>query len=113
MEELPAGPDATVVIYRVGSRDDLVLNDELVTLVAAKGARLLTVIGHRQHAQHSWLPVEASHVDDAEALTRIVPDIADRDVYVCGAPAWMDAVAAAARRAGVAQESIHHERFSY
>ncbi|OFE16612.1 oxidoreductase [Humibacillus sp. DSM 29435] len=113
LEELPPGPDATVVIYRIGRRDDLVLSEELVSLAATKGARVTAVVGHRQSARDSWLPVEASHVDDAEALTRIVPDIAERDVYVCGALAWMDAVIAAARRAGVAQESIHHERFGY
>ncbi len=113
LEELPAGPDATVLIYRVGSRDDLVLSDELVRLAASRGARVTAVVGHRQLSWDSWLPVEASHVDDVEALRRIVPDIAERDVYVCGAPAWMDAVIAAARGAGVPQESIHHERFSY
>ena len=113
LEELPTGPDATVFIYRVGSRDDLVLSDELVSLAASRGARVTAVVGHRQLSWDSWLPVEASHVDDVEALRRIVPDIAERDVYVCGAPAWMDAVIAAARGAGVPQESIHHERFSY
>ncbi|MEO5743387.1 MAG: ferric reductase-like transmembrane domain-containing protein [Terracoccus sp.] len=113
LEELPAGPDATVLIYRVGCRDDLVLSDELATLAAAKGARVTAVVGHRQLARDSWLPAEASHVGDVKALRRIVPDIAERDVYVCGAPAWMDAVIAAAHGAGVPQESIHHERFSY
>ncbi|MDN5765735.1 MAG: ferric reductase-like transmembrane domain-containing protein [Humibacillus sp.] len=113
LEELPPGPDATVLIYRVGSRDDLVLSEELVSLAASRGARVTAVVGHRQLSGDSWLPVEASHVDDAEALRRIVPDIAERDVYVCGAPAWMDAVIAAARSAGVPEEAIHHERFSY
>lgn len=113
LEELPAGPEATVLIYRAGSRDDLVLSEELVSLAASRGARVTAVVGHRQLSWDSWLPVEASHVDDAEALRRIVPDIAERDVYVCGAPAWMDAVIAAARSAGVPGEAIHHERFSY
>ncbi|MEO7000141.1 MAG: ferric reductase-like transmembrane domain-containing protein, partial [Terracoccus sp.] len=86
LEELPAGPDATVLIYRVGSKDDLVLSTELVSLAASRGARVTAVVGHRQLSWDSWLPIEASHVDDAEALRRIVPDIAERDVYVCGAP---------------------------
>ena len=55
----------------------------------------------------------AGELDDVEALTRIVPDIAERDVYVCGNPAWMDTVIVAAHEAGVPPEAVHHERFSY
>ena len=116
LEDLPAGadgPDGPVVIYRVGSQADVVLADELLELARSKSGRVVAVVGHRQRDRHSWLPVDASRLGDAEALRRIVPDIAERDVYVCGNPAWMDAVIAAAREAGVPQASIHHERFSY
>ncbi|EWT00333.1 oxidoreductase [Intrasporangium oryzae NRRL B-24470] len=113
LEELPAGPDATVVIYRVGSQADVVLAAELLDLARAKGARVVAVVGHRQRDRASWLPAEASRLGDGEALTRIVPDIADRDVYICGNPAWMDTVIAAAKEVGVPSTSIHHERFSY
>ena len=58
LEELPPGPDATVVIYRVGTRDDLVLSEELVSLAASRGARVTAVVGHRQLSFDSWLPVE-------------------------------------------------------
>ena len=113
LEELPAGPDATVVIYRVGRQADIVLADELLELARLKGARVVAVVGHRQRDRSSWLPVDSAHLGDAEALLRIVPDLAQRDVYVCGNPAWMDAVIAAAKDAGVPAESIHSERFSY
>ena len=46
-------------------------------------------------------------------MRELVPDIADHDVFVCGSNGWMDAVAAAAREAGVPHENIHLERFSY
>lgn len=42
-----------------------------------------------------------------------MPDIAERDVYVCGNPAWMDTVIAAAHEAGVPHDAVHHERFTY
>ncbi|MCU1537641.1 MAG: Ferric reductase domain protein transrane component domain [Humibacillus sp.] len=113
LEELPAGPDATVVIYRVGRQSDIVLADELLDLAQAKGARVVAVVGHRRTDAESWLPAQSAHLGEAEALQRIVPDIAQRDVYVCGNPAWMDTVIAAAREAGVPAGSIHHERFSY
>lgn len=113
LEELPAGPDATVVIYRVGRQADIVLADELLELARVKGARVVAVVGHRCTDRDSWLPSDSAHLGDAEALLRIVPDLAQRDVYVCGNPAWMDAVIAAAGDAGVPAASIHHERFSY
>lgn len=113
LEELPAGPDATVVIYRVGRQADIVLADELLELARVKGARVVAVVGHRRTDRDSWLPADCAHLGDAEALLRIVPDLAERDVYVCGNPSWMDAVIAAARDAGVPAAAIHHERFSY
>jgi Predicted ferric reductase len=112
LEELPAGADRTVVLYRAGSRDELVFTDELVALAESKGARVLSVLGHRAASRHSWLPEGAAHVDDAEALRTIVPDIADREVYVCGSARWMDLVIRAARESGVPPKAIHHERFS-
>ncbi len=113
LEELPASPDGVVVIYRVGSQADIVLGDELLDLACAKGGRVVAVVGHRNRDRASWLPVDVRHLTDAEALTRIVPDIAERDVYVCGNPAWMDTVITAAHEAGVPQDAVHHERFAY
>jgi ferredoxin-NADP reductase len=113
LEELPASPDGVVVIYRVGSQADIVLADELLGLARARGGRVVAVVGHRNRDRASWLPVDSRHLSDAEALTRIVPDIAERDVYVCGNPAWMDTVIAAAQEAGVPPAAVHHERFTY
>lgn len=113
LEELPAGSDQVVVIHRVSHLDEMILGDEVKALAAAKGARVVPMVGNRHPSRDSWLPAGESHVDDVEALRRIVPDIAERDVFICGAPKWMDAVIAAARGAGVPRGSIHHERFSY
>lgn len=112
LEDLPGGSD-TVLVYRVGSEQDLVLRQELVDLAVAKSARVVTVVGHRVPGRTTWLPAQASHLDDAEALRQLVPDVADRDVFVCGAPQWMDAVVAAARQCGVPGTSVHRERFAW
>ncbi len=113
LEELPAGREDTVLVYRVGRQDDLVLTDELLDLAQDKGAKVVAVVGHRNRERASWLPAQLGHLDDAEALLRIAPDVADRDVFVCGHPPWMDAVQQAARAAGVPAEAVHSERFSY
>ena len=49
----------------------------------------------------SWLPAQARHLTDVQALREIVPDIADHDVYVCGSDGWMTAARTAAIDAGV------------
>lgn len=112
LEDLPAGSD-TVLVYRASREEDLVLREELLHLAAARGARILTVVGHRVPGRSTWLPEQAAHLTDAEGLVQLVPDVAERDVFVCGAPAWMDTVVAAARECGVSAESIHRERFAW
>ncbi|MGE9807227.1 ferredoxin reductase family protein [Janibacter sp. G1551] len=113
LEELPGGPDETVLIHRVSTRADLVLESEIDALAQQRGARAISVIGHRRTDRASWLPVDLAHIDDAAALRHVVPDIAERDVFICGHPDWMDTVIAAALAAGVPREAIHHERFTY
>jgi ferredoxin-NADP reductase len=39
--------------------------------------------------------------------------VADHDVYLCGADAWMEAAQQAALAAGVPAERIHLERFTW
>ena len=45
-------------------------------------------------------------------LAALVPDIADRDVYVCGPPAMTDAVLRSLRELRVPRRQVHAERFS-
>jgi predicted ferric reductase len=117
MEELPLDggvqPGDVTLVYRARSEQDLVLRDEIDALVSATGAQVFYVLGPRVPDRPSWLPRGAAHLTDVEALRRLVPDVADHDVYLCGAEEWMDAAAAAARGAGVPDERIHLERFSW
>ncbi len=76
LEDLPPGPDSTVVIYRVGRQSDIVLAEELLDLARSRGARVVAVVGHRRTDRRSWLPADCAHLGEAEGLLRIVPDIA-------------------------------------
>ena len=51
--------------------------------------------------------------DDAQVLKNLVPDIAHRDIYVCGPPTWITAVRKAARAAGAHRDSVHTEEFAW
>jgi predicted ferric reductase len=112
LESLPAGQDRTVMIQRVRTGED-VLGQELEDLARSRGARLYVLTGPRVRERSSWLPKQYSEWADATALRHLVPDIAERDVYVCGPTEWMHAVIAAARQCGVPGEAIHAEQFAY
>ncbi|MER5791535.1 ferredoxin reductase family protein [Streptomyces sp. NPDC001980] len=90
-----------VVIYRVGTDRDAVLYDELRDLAVAKGAELHLVTG----------PPVPDKLAPRE-LARLVPDIADRDVFLCGPPPMMNAVLRTLGDLGVPKPQIHFERFS-
>lgn len=90
-----------VVIYRVATDRDAVLYDELRDLALARGAELHLVTG----------PPVPDRLAPGE-LARLVPDIADRDVYLCGPPPMMNAVLGSLRELGVPAPQTHFERFS-
>ena len=94
-----------VVLYRVVSSDEIVFGDELDRIAAARGARVEYVVGdHRSPEARDLL--SPSH------LAELVPDIAERDVYVCGPPGMVDRIVPDLRAAGVPRRQLHVERFA-
>ena len=47
-----------------------------------------------------------------ELLTRLVPGLPDRDVYLCGPPGLAAALRLALRGAGLPDAQLHEERFA-
>ncbi|MGW0941185.1 ferredoxin reductase family protein [Streptomyces sp. NPDC002623] len=90
-----------IVIYRVAGERDAVLYDELRDLALAKGAELHLVTG----------PPVPDRLAPRE-LVALVPDIAERDVFLCGPPPMMNAVLGTLRELDVPKPQIHFERFS-
>jgi ferredoxin-NADP reductase len=113
LEDLEQQPGDVVLIYRARSDDDVILRVELVALAQAKGARLFIATGSRVPARQRWLPADAAHLSDVVGLRHLVPDVDQRDVYLCGSPGWMSAAERAALDAGVPREHVHLERFAY
>ncbi len=101
LEDLPASVDVAVVV-RASSSEDLVHRDEVAALVAERGGRAFTVLGPRHKARL-----------DARALRHLVPDLGQRDVYICGPAGFSQTVMSAARQLGVPKDRIHHEAFSF
>jgi predicted ferric reductase len=96
LEEMPG---EVAVVYRAAREDDVILRAELDELARARGADLHYVVGRGQGLL------------SPEHLRALVPDIAERDVYLCGPPAMIDAIHDNLRRAGVGRRQIHTERF--
>ena len=71
-----------VLVYRVLGESDAVFRDELEALSRTRGFRLEIVAG--DHATD-----EGRHLLSAPHLAELVPDVAERDVYVCGPPGML------------------------
>jgi predicted ferric reductase len=95
-----------VVLYRVQSEADAVLLPELRELAVARGARVEVLSGRTGAGDPPNTPFAAA------TLRERVPDIGERDVFVCGPPSMMDAVVRTLRELGLAGRQIHAERFS-
>jgi predicted ferric reductase len=103
LEDMPGEAGDIAVVYRALRPEDVILRAELDELARRRGAELHYVVGdHREGALLS-----------PEHLQRLVPDIATRDVYVCGPPAMTEATRATLSRSGVPRRQIVTERFAY
>lgn len=47
------------------------------------------------------------------SLVRLVPDLRDRDVYLCGPPGMAEAVRTSLFAAGLPEAHLHEERFAF
>jgi predicted ferric reductase len=91
------------VVYRALRPEDVILRDELDELARRRGVELHYVVGDHREAE----PLSPEH------LRALVPDIAARDVYVCGPPAMTEATRATLDRSGVPRRQVVTERFAY
>jgi predicted ferric reductase len=100
LEDLPSG-SRPAVILRAARPEDLVLAAEVRELVKHKRGSLHELVGRREQA-----PVTGP------ALRRLVPDLDQRDVYVCGPEGFVTTVVALIRSLGLPDDAIHHEAFA-
>ncbi len=85
---------------------------EIDDLSARRGLQVLRVPGRRR-SPDSWLGPMVGTASDLTALRHWIPDVADRDVYVCGPEPWTDLVCATLTAAGLPDERLHLETFAW
>jgi predicted ferric reductase len=105
MEELSVRAQVTL-LYRAHDVADLVFRSELDALAVRRGVTVRYLVGPRARAGTA-----AADPLGRTSIAAMVPDVADRDVYICGPHPLMDAVSRTVRSLGVPAERIHQEHF--
>jgi len=94
------------ILYRAHGHGDLVFKHELDSLAERHGVRLdylLTEEGARRRPKDSWFR--------AEVLAKLVPEIKERVVYVCGPVPMTASVVSSLQKLGVPPDQIRTEAF--
>ncbi len=107
LEDLPAGRGDLTLLYRTRGARDLVFEREFDQLARLRGATVHYLVGHRGTPEMPRDPFEP------RSLRRLVPDVHQRDVYVCGPVPMMDTVRRSLRALHVPDAQIHDERFAF
>ncbi|MDI5974093.1 ferric reductase-like transmembrane domain-containing protein [Streptomyces sp. SL13] len=104
-ETLPGRDTDVILLYRGTHGRDLVLYQELEQIARHRGFGLYPLIGPRNGPEGDPL--------SSENIRRLVPDVAARDVYLCGPGGMTTAAGRHLRRAGVPRHRVHTEAFEF
>ena len=107
LEELPAARGNLTLVYRASHEDEVVFRHELDELASLRGATVHYLVGRRGSREMPSDPL------DPRALRRLVPDVHDRDIYVCGPAGMMERVLSGLHWLRIPEAQIHYERFTF
>jgi predicted ferric reductase len=113
IESLAAAGRDIVLLYSVKTANDLVFASELRALTAHCHFILSRHAENTENTEAGETNVghERGRID-LRMLARLVPDVRDREVFICGPQPMMKAVAAALGALHVQESSIHYEQFA-
>jgi predicted ferric reductase len=103
MEELSGQGKDMILIYSNKTKRDIVFNQEL-SKFGAKIYHFLT----EEKAAGDYIQGRI----DKENIGKLVPDIVDREIYLCGPKEFMAAITLFLVQLNVPEEQIHFEKFS-
>ncbi len=106
LEEMPQRKGSVALLYRARSWADVVFKTELDQLVAARGGVVHYIVGRRGREVHP-------HPLAPRFLVAAVPDLRQRDIFVCGPRDLVDDVTRSLATLQVPTRQIHSERFAF
>jgi predicted ferric reductase len=95
-----------IALYRVDSAEEIVFADELDAVARRRGARVYYVVGHHATPDGREL-LSPGH------LIELVPDITERDVFICGPVGMINSIIPQLRDVHVPRHHLHVERFAF
>ncbi|GAA2999135.1 ferredoxin reductase family protein [Kitasatospora albolonga] len=95
-------PGEVTLVQRARGPEELLFTRELALIAARRNATVHALTGSR-----------AEVGELGAALGRLVPDLAEHEVYLCGPEAMAAEAVRALRAAGVRADRIHHESFAF
>ena len=101
LEHLDPSVDVTLIL-RATADDEVVFRPEFESLMNRREGRMVILVGSRR-----------KYPLDHRQLAQLVPDIAERDVFVCGPEQLSQQLIASARVLGVPERTIHCEQFAF
>jgi predicted ferric reductase len=96
-------PGDVVALYSARTKAELALRADLV----AATPRTVCFTSEPTDA------IAVQSVIDKAAIERYVPDVLEREIYICGPLPMMQAVALMLQQCGVPKQHIHYEQFAY
>lgn len=109
-EGLDYRPGDAVLLQRCSGRP--LFAREFERLTADRGLKVFHLRGPRPHPRSVLGPIPAG-MDELSALCAVVPDLAEREVFLCGPRGWTAGMVRLALRGGVPPENIHTESFQW
>jgi ferredoxin-NADP reductase len=110
VEGLDYAPGEAILLYRF--TDEPLFTREFAELAADRGLQVVYLPGRRL-SPDSVLGPTVPAVDELAALRFWVPDVADRDVFVCGPTGWTNGFEALVAAAGASRGHLHTESFGW
>ncbi|HEX3198951.1 MAG TPA: ferredoxin reductase family protein [Propionibacteriaceae bacterium] len=108
-EGLNYAPGEAILLQRYTSEP--LFAHELGILAAERGLQVVPLPGPRRTVTSVLGP--AASTGELRALQRWIPDLADRDVFLCGPTAWTYGMERLMITAGVPRDHIHTESFGW
>jgi ferredoxin-NADP reductase len=109
-EGLEYAPGEAILLQRHTAQP--LFEGELRTLAAQRGLHVVDLPGPRQSST-SVLGPAARGMSELVALKRWIPDIAEREAFLCGPSTWTDGIERLLLAAGLPTNRIHIESFGW